>query len=405
MSSLLSLFRHARRTVVLAAATATLSVGLVTVAAPPASAVVPKTPKFGAAIENLSPYQPQTKCDPIAKKGVLKFRALILATYRGTGDDGIVRACNIGGTSEHKEGRAWDWAVSVKNPRQVAQVKTLFAWLFASDAYGNKYAMARRLGLMYVIWNKQIWGTYAAGAGWRPYACSGVTLCHQDHVHFSFSRPGATGKTSYWSKVVVNVGGTPGNGDGGGFGRPGGGGGAGGTDGSPTSHGGDGDGWHSDTPPVLAEATLPQTVEVPTTDYVVTPYSLTAGHHYLVTVAGSYQYASVRTSWNDPERTPLSADAECVQDPTWSDGAVSTDWTSTPSYGGDWSDVLLDLSVDRSTDWTPTIDDGNGCNSTDHTYVLHLTPTRTSPLFLHVVAGDRTDGSGTLTVTVSRDGS
>jgi hypothetical protein len=227
-----------------------------------------------------------------------------------------------------------------------------------------------------------------------------VTLCHQDHVHFSFSRPGATGKTSYWSKVVINVGGSPGNGD---FGRGGGSDGSG--SGTPTSHGGDGDGWQSNLPPVLTDAQLPQTVSVPTSDYVVTPYSLVAGHHYLVTVAGSYQFASVRTSWDDADRTPLLADAECVQDPQWSGGAVTTAWTTTPSFGGDWSDTLLDLSVDRTSDWAPTVDDGNGCNSTDHRYVLHLTPTRSAPLFLHVVAGDRTDGSGTLTVTVSRDGS
>ena len=428
MSSLLSLVRHARlrrpvararRTAVLAAATATMSVGLVTISAAPAGAVVPKTPKFGAAIENLSPYQPQTKCHPVAQKGVLKFRALILATYKGTGDDGIVRACSVGGTSEHKDGRAWDWAVSVNNPRQAAQVKTLFAWLFATDSYGNKYAMARRLGIMYIIWNKRIWGTYADSSGWRPYACSGVTLCHQNHVHFSFSKPGAAGKTSYWTKVVVNVGGQPGNGDshggggggfnGGGFnGGSGGSGGTGGSDGGaggPTSHGGDGDGWRSDVPPTLPDAKLPQTVSVPTTDYVVTPYSLVAGHHYLVTVTGSYQFASVPTSWDDTDRTPLLADAECVQDPQWSDAGVTTDWTATPSFGGDWSDRLLDLSIDHVTDWTPTIDDGNGCNQTDHTYVMHLTPTRTAPLFLHVIGGDRTDGSGVLTVTVSRDGS
>jgi len=121
-------------------------------------------------------------------------------------------------------------------------------------------------------------------------------------------------------------------------------------------------------------------------------------------VSGSYAYGSVRTSW-DGDRTPLVADAECLQQPQWADGAVTTSWTSTPSYGGDYSDVLLDLSVNHTTSWTPTVDDGNGCNSTDHRYVLHLTPTQTMPLFLHVVGGDRVSGTGTLTVTVSRDGS
>jgi hypothetical protein len=399
--SLLSVLRRAPRTVVLASSTAMLSVALTTMASP-ASAVVPKTPKFGASIENLSPYQPQTKCHPTAQLGVLKFRALILKTYKGTGDDGIVRGCKVGGTSEHKEGRAWDWAVSYKNAHQVAQVHALFNWLFATDAYGHKYAMARRLGVMYIIWNKKIWGTYSASAGWRPYSCSGITGCHQNHVHFSFSKAGATGKTSYWTKVVVNVGGTPGNGDTGGYH---GGGSTGGSAGTPTSHGGDGDGWTRAGPPVLADAKLPVQVAVPTDGYVLTPYALQAGHHYLVTVGGSYTYATVRTSWSDADRTPLVADAECVQQPQWSDGAVDTTWTPTPAFGGDYREVLLDLSVNRTTSWTPTVDDGNGCNPTDHRYVMHLTPTRTGALFLHVVGGDRTAGSGTFTVTVSRDGS
>jgi len=387
-----------------------LSVALTTVAASPASAVVPKTPKFGSAIENLSPYQPQTKCHPVAQPGVVKFRALILKTYPGTGDDGIVRACSVGGTSEHKDGRAWDWAVSYKNAHQVAQVKALFNWLFATDAQGHKYAMARRLGVMYIIWNKHIWGTYAASSGWRNYACSGVTLCHQNHVHFSFSKAGASGKTSYWTKVVVNVGGTPGNGGTPGTGGTGGNNGGGSTGGStggsgtPTGNGGDGDGWTRSGPPALSDSKLPVQIAVPTGDDVVTPYALQAGHHYLVTVSGSYTYGSTRTSW-DGDRTPLTADAECLQQPQWSSGAVTTAWTSTPPYGGSYSDVLLDLSVNRMTSWTPTIDDGNGCNSTDHRYVLHLTPTQTAPLHLHVVGGDRVDGTGTLSVTVSRAGS
>ena len=63
--------------------------------------------------------------------------------------------------------------------------------------------MARRLGIMYIIWNKQIWGAYAAGSGWRPYSCSGVTGCHQDHVHFSFAWNGAMKRTSWWTKAVA----------------------------------------------------------------------------------------------------------------------------------------------------------------------------------------------------------
>jgi len=248
-----------------------------------------------------------------------------------------------------------------------------------------------------------------------------VTLCHQNHVHFSFSKAGASGKTSYWTKVVVNVGGHPGNGDTGGTHSgsgsgtgSGSGSGSGSSTGSGSGSGGtpspthDGDSWGTwgQTPdvPVLSDTRLPKTVSVPTDREVRTPYALRAGHHYLVTVTGSYTFADVRSSW-DGDRTALVADAECVQDPSWSRSGFTTTWTTTPSFGRDWSSVVLDLAVDGATTWRPTVDDGNGCNTTDHTYVLHLTPTRTAPLDLDVIGGDHADGTGTLTVTIARDGS
>jgi hypothetical protein len=56
--------------------------------------------------------------------------------------------------------------------------------------------MARRLGVMYIIWNGRIWGSYRAAEGWRSY---GGANPHTDHVHFSFSRAGALKQTSYWT--------------------------------------------------------------------------------------------------------------------------------------------------------------------------------------------------------------
>jgi hypothetical protein len=400
---------HPRRRVraaALTAATAVLSATLAAVAATPGLAATPKTPRFSTTIENLSPYQPQTKCHPTAQKGVLEFRALILATYAGTGDDGIVRACSSGGRSEHKEGRAWDWMVSVNNPHQVAQVHALFTWLFASDGYGHKYAMARRLGIMYIIWNKRIWGSYAASSGWRPYSCTGVTGCHQNHVHFSFSRAGAQGITSYWTKVVVNVGGVPGNGTPAPVKNP------------PVTNppvqkppvqnpgrgenDGDGSTWHPPTPP--AQLKLPYTVEVPTDGEVLTPAPLLAGRHYRITATGSYEFGAVQTSWDDDNEVPLRADAECAQQPTWDhNGVFSAGWTTSPQFSRRSSDSLLDLAAGWNHQWTPTVDDGNGCNSTDHTYVMSVTPDRTAPLFLRVVGGDRMPETGTLEVTITAD--
>src|SRR4051794_6223849 len=141
----------------------------------------PPTPKFSSAIEGDAPYQPQTVCDAKAKTGVLKFRDMVLKAYPGTGDSGITRSCSDGGRSEHKEGRAWDWTASVSNSKQVSQVNDMLHWLFATDQYGHLHAMARRLGVMYIIWNARIWD--AGSDHWDPYSCSGTTDCHKDHVH------------------------------------------------------------------------------------------------------------------------------------------------------------------------------------------------------------------------------
>ncbi len=150
----------------------------------------PPARSFSSPIDPLASYDPQSTCDPTAKAGVKAFRDLILATYPCTGDFGIERACNVGGTSEHKEGRAWDWKVAVGN--QAAD--DLLAWLLAPDAQGNTYAMVRRLGVMYIVWNKKIWGAYRPQDGWRAYSGNP----HTDHVHFSFSWAGANKTTSYW---------------------------------------------------------------------------------------------------------------------------------------------------------------------------------------------------------------
>ena len=55
-----------------------------------------------------------------------------MSTYRDTGSLGIVRDCGIGSSSEHKEGRAFDWAVSAYNSNHVAEVKALTTWLTAT---------------------------------------------------------------------------------------------------------------------------------------------------------------------------------------------------------------------------------------------------------------------------------
>lgn len=181
---------------------ATLAAVLVALVLPAPALAAPQTRTPVPGIEAFSPYQGQDTCDPVARAGVVAFRSMVLSTYPGTGDSGIVRACSIGGTSEHKQGRAWDWRANAADPAQAAQVEDLLTWLLASDEQGNTAAMARRLGVMYVIWNSKVWKSYQAAKGWQPYVGASP---HTDHVHLSFSWAGAYAKTSYWSGQVAPV--------------------------------------------------------------------------------------------------------------------------------------------------------------------------------------------------------
>jgi peptidoglycan hydrolase-like protein with peptidoglycan-binding domain len=162
------------------------------------------------AIEPLSTYLPQVSCNPVAMPGAVALGDLLRATYPGT-SYGIARACGSDGmASEHYEGRAVDWMVSKRTPAQLAQARSLIAWLLATDKAGRPYANARRLGVMYLIWDDHIWGAYRPGDGWRPYSTcarhpepASDTACHRDHVHISLSWAGATGRTSFWTGRVA----------------------------------------------------------------------------------------------------------------------------------------------------------------------------------------------------------
>ncbi len=165
----------------------------------------PPTPSFGAACDPFNDYDAQSTCDPTAKPGVVSFRDFLTGVYPSTGDYGITRACNIGGTSEHKEGRAWDWKVNYNDLAQRDIADTVIAWLLETDQHGNACALSRRLGVMYLIWNKNIWGSYrspnssCATAGWKAYT---GTNPHTDHVHISWAWPGANKKTSWWTSPL-----------------------------------------------------------------------------------------------------------------------------------------------------------------------------------------------------------
>lgn len=169
-----------------------------TVLAPSASAEGPlRPPLVGKKADRLGDYVPQRLCDPSAKPGTLAFANLVLSHYRTGYSGGIGRACGIGGTSEHKEGRAWDWMINANDPRQRAVAEDFIDWLTRRDGPKEQRGYnARRLGVMYVIWNREIWGAYRADQGWRDYD---GTNPHTDHIHISLTWAGAMQRTSWWA--------------------------------------------------------------------------------------------------------------------------------------------------------------------------------------------------------------
>jgi hypothetical protein len=197
----MSTFPGARTVASAATLALTLAVALVALVVPAAHAA-PPTRGFDATIDALARYDGQWRCDPTEKPGVVGFRTLVQQTYSGVNSGGISRDCTVGGVSEHKEGRAWDWMLRADRPEDVAKADDLLTWLLATDAHGNKHAMARRLGVMYIIWNRKVWESYAPDDGWTDYTGSNP---HTDHIHFSFSWDGALERTSWWNGGVPST--------------------------------------------------------------------------------------------------------------------------------------------------------------------------------------------------------
>jgi hypothetical protein len=195
-----------RRTAACAAALALAASTAAGALVPAAASAAPSAPGFGPAIDRYAPYQGQTHCTSEEQPGVVRFRDLVRATYPGVNAGGILRGCEVGGRSEHKEGRAWDWTARADVPAQAEQVSDLLSWLLATDEFGHPHAMARRLGVMYVIWDGRWWASWDAAKGWQPYTGSSP---HTDHVHVSFSWDGALERTSWWNGGVPSTGPVP----------------------------------------------------------------------------------------------------------------------------------------------------------------------------------------------------
>lgn len=182
---------------------------VVLVAALVAALLLPLAPAHAAKVslplEAFASYEPADLCTPGIKPGTKIVAAWLKRNYGSSTT--MARACEWGDhvTSEHQEGRAIDWFADAATAKGRAQAKKLIDGLLASDRWGNKAVRARRMGVMYIIWNDQI---YSSGREFRPepYLNSGCktrakcskTLRHRDHVHISLSWAAARAKTSWY---------------------------------------------------------------------------------------------------------------------------------------------------------------------------------------------------------------
>jgi len=182
----------------------TLALLLALATAPSAYADDEAPPSGEAAqIEDYASYEPQTTCHPKPRVGT-KVLAAWLKKRFGGGGGATGRACG-GGASEHKDGRAIDWTLDATKKADRRIAKAFLATVFAADEEGNTHALARRMGIMYVIWNDHMYSAwdqfepedYLSSSCKSKRKCS-KTLRHRDHVHISLSVAGAKGRTSWY---------------------------------------------------------------------------------------------------------------------------------------------------------------------------------------------------------------
>ena len=167
--------------------------------------------RLPAAIEAMGGYVEQTACDPTIRPGTRKLAQLLAKTYKSYGGStwASTYACGTDGTrSEHYDGRAIDWMVGISNKRQHEAALATIRWLLATDAQGNTFAMARRLGVMYLIYDNRMWGAW--DGKWEPYGncahekgAAYANACHRTHIHISLTWNGAMGRTTFWTGKVA----------------------------------------------------------------------------------------------------------------------------------------------------------------------------------------------------------
>jgi len=316
-----------------------------------------------AAIDPWPSYDPQTVCSPSAKRGTLELAAYLQKRYPGSGSYGISRACGSGGRSEHKEGRAFDWRVDVNNAKERGYAYHLINRLRAKDSAGNIAALARRMGVMYVIFNDAIYSSSRnfvpkayLNSGCASRASCSATLRHRNHVHISLTRSGGQGRTSWYGNHSVGTG-------------------------TPTPSTPPPPDWNDEDHDIpTMSLSRPVVLEARPGSSASTPLAVRTGQHVKVTAYGVTRFGPGHQ---------LVSDATCV----WNDETRHWEPAPRPEVKARYGDPQLKVNG------LPVLT-GATCKGGQHVYSTVIVQKRTAPI--KVSLGGRDQHDGAIRVVLSR---
>lgn len=139
-----------------------------------------------------------SQCSGGFKAGTSQVATYLDVHFDATAVQGYNCRAVVGGTSYslHALGRAADLFFNVNDPAQKGRADWLVFALVLPDDAGNANAIARRMGVQEIIWNRKIWTSSRAAEGFRPYTGSNP---HTDHVHIGLTNAGANGQTTFFT--------------------------------------------------------------------------------------------------------------------------------------------------------------------------------------------------------------
>jgi hypothetical protein len=154
-------------------------------------------------------YDDADHCVKAAQPGARALQGWLEHNVRGE-SWGIVR-CEKWGPNEfsvHADGRAIDWHLDARRPKERRAAMNLIDTLLATDNNGNEHALARRMGVQGIIFDCRSWWSGMDEMG-EYSACEGnktpdPTTAHRDHVHIELNWDGARKRTSFWGSPAAH---------------------------------------------------------------------------------------------------------------------------------------------------------------------------------------------------------